>query len=303
MKKYVFKPYSKIFPQLFQKEKERILSHINQHLIIEHIGSTAVPELGGKGIIDIAIAISKKDMETVSKQIQAIGYEFRPTFSTPDRFYFINYLTDLEEENRRYHIHLTYPENNEWREFLGFRDHLKSHPKEAQEYAKLKQHAVIEANGEGDKYRELKETFFKKKCYNYHFEYQEDPVQEDEKVLFEGITHEAMLKKKMDRITPFGVFIKNFQGVVFGGINGFSCYGCLYIDMLWLKNELRKQGLGKKLMMEAEKIGRERQCTFATVDTMDWEALFFYQKLGYSIEFVRQGFEKESKMYMLRKKI
>ena len=73
--------------------------------------------------------------------------------------------------------------------------------------------------------------------------------------------------------------------------------------MLWLKDELRKQGLGKKLMMEAEKIGYERRCTFSTVDTMDWEALSFYQKLGYSIEFVRKGFERESKMYMLRKEL
>jgi hypothetical protein len=36
---------------------------------------------------------------------------------------------------------------------------------------------------------------------------------------------------------------------------------------------------------------------------MGWEALPFYQKLGYSIEFVREGFEKESKMYMLRREL
>lgn len=137
----------------------------------------------------------------------------------------------------------------------------------------------------------------------YHFEYQEEPIQEDEQVLFEGITDEAVLKKNMNRIAPFGIFIKDSHGVVLGGVNGFSCYGCLYVDMLWLNNKLRKQGFGKKLMVEAERIGYERRCTFSTVDTMDWEALPFYQKLGYSIEFVREGFEKESKMYMLRKKL
>jgi ribosomal protein S18 acetylase RimI-like enzyme len=138
---------------------------------------------------------------------------------------------------------------------------------------------------------------------DYHFEYQENPVQKDEQVLFEGIVDDALLKKKMDRITPFGIFIKDAHGVVLGGVNGFSCYGSLYVDMLWLKDELRKRGLGKKLMIEAERIGRERGCTFSTVDTMDWEALPFYQKLGYSIEFVREGFDKESKMYMLRKEL
>jgi len=52
--------------------------------------------------------------------------------------------------------------------------------------------------------------------------------------------------------------------------------------------------------------GKNRQgvrSIFATVNTMDWEALSFYQKLGYNIEFTREGFEKDSKMFMLRKKL
>jgi GrpB-like predicted nucleotidyltransferase (UPF0157 family)/GNAT superfamily N-acetyltransferase len=151
-----------MFPEFFQKERERIASNVNQRLIIEHIGSTAVPGLGGKGIIDIAIAVGKEEMDSVSKQLQAIGYEFRPTFSTPDRLYLITYLADPEEEMRRYHIHLTYPENKEWKEFLGFRDYLRSHPREAQDYAELKKQAAFEANEEGEKYRKLKEPIFRK---------------------------------------------------------------------------------------------------------------------------------------------
>lgn len=162
MKKYVFKPYSKIFPELFQKEKKRIASHLNMASVIEHVGSTAIPNLGGKGIIDIAIAVNKNDIESTSKLLQNLGYEFRPTFSTSDRFYFIIYLPDSEEENRRYHIHLTYPENNEWKEFIGFRDYLIGHPQELQEYAELKKQAALEANQEGERYRKIKEPMFKK---------------------------------------------------------------------------------------------------------------------------------------------
>jgi GrpB-like predicted nucleotidyltransferase (UPF0157 family)/predicted acetyltransferase len=162
VKKYVFKPYSKIFPELFQKEKERISPSLKEALAIEHVGSTAVPGLGGKGIIDIAIAVSKANMGSASKQLQDLGYEYRPTFSTPDRFYFIIYLPDPEEENRRYHIHLTYPENNEWKELIGFRDYLRHHPEELQEYAELKKQAALEANHEGDRYRKIKEPMFEK---------------------------------------------------------------------------------------------------------------------------------------------
>lgn len=56
-------------------------------------------------------------------------------------------------------------------------------------------------------------------------------------------------------------------------------------------------------MTEAETIGYKRSCTFATVATMDWEAPPFYQKLGYAIEFVREGYENNSQLYMLRKKL
>ena len=162
MKKYIFNHYSKIFPELFQKEKERIRLSIHIPLTIEHVGSTAVPGLGGKGIIDIAIAVDRQNLELVSTQLQTLGYEFRPQFSTPDRHYFITFLPDPEEENRRYHIHLTYPENEEWNNFLGFRDYLIHHPEDAQEYAEIKRKAALEANQDGEMYRKLKEPIFKK---------------------------------------------------------------------------------------------------------------------------------------------
>jgi GrpB-like predicted nucleotidyltransferase (UPF0157 family) len=169
MKKYVFRPYSLIFPELYLKEKSRIASHINHHAQIEHIGSTAVPGLGGKGVIDMGIAIDRKEMESVSEQLQVIGYEFRPVFSTPDRLYFITFLEDAEEPNRRYHIHLTYPENKEWKEFLGFRDYLINHPIELQEYADLKEKAALQSDGQGEKYRDLKEPLINKIKNNLKF--------------------------------------------------------------------------------------------------------------------------------------
>jgi|SRR5579872_427315 len=160
--KYVYKPYSKIFPDLFQKEKSRISSSLKQALAIEHVGSTAIPDLGGKGIIDIAIAVAKEEMEISCSILQKLGYEFRPSFSTPDRFYLIAYLSDPEEGNRRYHIHLTYPSSKEWKELVGFRDYLLAHPEAVIEYANLKKHAAEAANQDGHQYRKMKEPMFQK---------------------------------------------------------------------------------------------------------------------------------------------
>jgi len=136
---------------------------------------------------------------------------------------------------------------------------------------------------------------------DYYFERQEEPIAQDEQVLFDGISDDAAKKKGMERVKPFRVFIKDSSQSVLGGASGVTYYGCLYVDMLWVKETLRHRGLGAKLMAEAEQIARERKCTFATVNTMDWEAFPFYQKLGYQVEFVREGYEKASKMYLLRK--
>lgn len=162
MSKYAFKPSSPLFPGLFLKEKDRIAPNLPFSASIEHVGSTAVPGLGGKGIIDIAIAIDRNSMEKAKAELQKLGYEFRPSFSTPDRFYFVIYLPDPEEGHRRYHVHLTYLQSKEWRELVGFRNYLLNNPEELREYAELKKKAALEAEEDGEKYRKIKEPMFQK---------------------------------------------------------------------------------------------------------------------------------------------
>jgi len=162
MKKYVFKPYNKHFPSLFEKEKERIIHVLGKHIIVEHVGSTAVPGLGGKGIIDIALGAKKDAFAEITKHLQDLGYEFRPQFSTAERLYFITFLPDSDEGTRRYHLHLMSPEGREWKEMLYFRDYLKAHPEEVTIYADLKKAASEEVKEEGERYRALKAPFFKK---------------------------------------------------------------------------------------------------------------------------------------------
>lgn len=124
-----------------------------------------------------------------------------------------------------------------------------------------------------------------------------------ETLLFNGINAEAFKAKKLSPIKPFGFSVKDIKGTLCGGITGVTYYGCLYTDMLWVEESHRKEGLGTKLMLQVEQLGKERGCTFATVNTMDWEALLFYQKLGYTIEFVREGFKQFSKLFLLRKSL
>ena len=122
-----------------------------------------------------------------------------------------------------------------------------------------------------------------------------------EQLLFDGINTQADLLRKMQPIQPFSVELRSHANEVTGGLTGVSLFGNLYVDMLWIAPHLRGKGWGTQVMRQAERIGRARGCSFATVNTMDWQALPFYQKLGYTIEFTREGFEKDSKMFFLRK--
>ncbi len=137
----------------------------------------------------------------------------------------------------------------------------------------------------------------------YYLECYNDISSEYEDMLLKGISDYAFEQKKLSAIHPFSIFIKDLHQQIVGGISGATFYGSLYIDSLWIDSKIRHQGFGTKLVLKAEELGKKREATFVTVHTMDWEGLLFYQKLEYMIEFVREGYEKDSRMFLLRKSI
>jgi GrpB-like predicted nucleotidyltransferase (UPF0157 family) len=68
MKKYTFTKYKTDYPQLYQRERTK-LKKILPRARFEHIGSTAIPKLGGKGIIDILIGVKKNQIKTTIKKL------------------------------------------------------------------------------------------------------------------------------------------------------------------------------------------------------------------------------------------
>jgi GrpB-like predicted nucleotidyltransferase (UPF0157 family) len=165
LKKYIFKPHSELFPVLFLKEKERIAAHLPEGMRIEHVGSTAVPGLGGKGIIDIAIGVDASLKQEIKIQLEELGYEFRSFFGSTNHLYCRIDLPDLEEGTRRYHLHLIDPGSEDWKHLIAFRDFLRCHKEAAEEYAQLKARAALEADQNGEIYRTIKDPFFKNMAY------------------------------------------------------------------------------------------------------------------------------------------
>lgn len=138
---------------------------------------------------------------------------------------------------------------------------------------------------------------------NYRICHEAEPTHENIQILYDGLKQHMLAKRNLKPISFFGYFIKDENDNIVGGCNGCILYGCLVVDTLWVSESLRGQGYGTKLMQLAENTAIENACRFMTVNTMDWEALDFYKKLGFYLEFERNGFDQDSIFYFLRKEI
>ncbi len=135
----------------------------------------------------------------------------------------------------------------------------------------------------------------------YTITHETNPSSADVQILGDGIMENAKLKKGMKQLDFFAFFIRDEAGKIVGGCNGDNMYGSLFVGQLWVTEALRGKGYGKQLMQKAEDLAKEQKCNFMAVNTMDWEALDFYKKLGFHVEFERHGFDKNSVFYFLRK--
>ncbi|MBX3719542.1 MAG: GNAT family N-acetyltransferase [Parachlamydiales bacterium] len=78
-------------------------------------------------------------------------------------------------------------------------------------------------------------------------------------------------------------------------------WGQLHIKYLYVEEDCRGLGYATSLMQRALEYGKQRGCRFAFVETMSFQAPEFYQKLGFSIDFKRDGFDAGTSFYYLRK--
>lgn len=137
----------------------------------------------------------------------------------------------------------------------------------------------------------------------YTIQYELNPSKEDIQVLGDGLQAYAKSKKNLPKMEFFAFFVRDKDNRILGGVTGCLFYGCHYIDYLWVDEKLRGKNIGTELMLAADKLAREKGCLFSAVNTMDWEALGFYQKFGYKVEFERTGFLNDSTFYFLRKNL
>lgn len=104
-----------------------------------------------------------------------------------------------------------------------------------------------------------------------------------------------------DGHTPLHLIEYDADGNIIGGLLGGTYWGWMYIDILWVREDHRRHGIGSRLLTEAEKEAMRRGCHHVHVDTMSWQAPMFYQKHGYEVIGVLPDIPRGNQKYLLMK--
>jgi GrpB-like predicted nucleotidyltransferase (UPF0157 family) len=152
-------PHSPEWAAEFRAEARRLTAVLGDEVVaVHHIGSTAIPGIKAKPIIDILLEVREVErLDERNTEMAALGYEARGEFGLPGRRFFLK-GTDY---HRTHHIHAYATGNPELERHLAFRDYMISHPEQARAYSRLKEDLAREFPTDIEGYMDGKNAFIK----------------------------------------------------------------------------------------------------------------------------------------------
>ena len=133
-----------------------------------------------------------------------------------------------------------------------------------------------------------------------HVTIDEAPSREDRKALERAID-DFNARTVPGRDERFAILLRDSDGALAGGLDGVIGWQWLFVDNLWVHDELRGQGFGRDLLARAESRALERGCHSVWLDT--FQALGFYQKCGYGVFGALPNYPAGQTRYFLRKSL
>jgi GNAT superfamily N-acetyltransferase len=138
---------------------------------------------------------------------------------------------------------------------------------------------------------------------NLQITFEESPEPADVEVVHGGLRAYNRQQIGYEDARRLVLLVRNKSGRIVGGVLGYTYWGWLSIDILWLDETMRRTGLGSRLLREAETEAVARGCRQAMLDTMDFQAPTFYPRHGYEIYAVLDGFAGDHKRFYFRKQL
>jgi len=120
----------------------------------------------------------------------------------------------------------------------------------------------------------------------------ENASEEEERLIRKGVSAFSDLHTAPRNWRPVRLVLRADVGQVIGGLLGSIVWDWLQIDVLWVADAARGRGHGRALLERAEQIARNGGCRNARVDTFDFEARGFYERLGYRVYGELPGFPR-----------
>jgi GrpB-like predicted nucleotidyltransferase (UPF0157 family) len=153
-------PYNPHWPGMFSRAAREIADALGARMLaIHHIGSTSVPDMHAKPVIDmLAIVDDVAALDTCAERMTAIRYEVMGEFGIAGRRY---YRRDNAAGERTHQVHAFAVGSPHVERHLAFRDFMRAHPHHASEYAQLKQRLAEQFPRDMDAYIDGKDPFIK----------------------------------------------------------------------------------------------------------------------------------------------
>ena len=152
-------PYSPKWPAKFEKEKHFIENTLGSwiHIGVEHVGSTAIPGVSAKPIIDIMVGVKNlEEAKALIPLLEQTGYKYFPY--KPE---LMHWFCKPSPEHREFHLYLMEPNHAEWQALLAFRNYLRTHPDKAKEYVDLKTKLANRFKNDRETYTQAKTEFIR----------------------------------------------------------------------------------------------------------------------------------------------
>ncbi len=162
MDNIVIVDYNPQWPQMYEDEKANIQDAIGDYLIdIQHVGSTSIPGLSAKPILDIMLVI--RDLSLVAhcvKPLETLDYAYFGENGIPGRHYFHKPI-NITTKPRWVHLHMVEKGHDQWAMYQLFRDYLRLHPESAHQYDILKRGLAARFGSDRVGYTNAKTSFVK----------------------------------------------------------------------------------------------------------------------------------------------
>lgn len=157
--KVLLETHNNMWAYIFRSEKEVLTNILGNAIVdIQHVGSTSIPELKAKPIIDIALLLDSKNYpQNLIDILESEGYHYRANSGSDERMFFAK----GSESNRTHYLHVHRYEGKEWIDQIYFRDYLIGHKDKRKEYEKIKEQLAEKYPDDRFKYTAGKDSFIK----------------------------------------------------------------------------------------------------------------------------------------------